>query len=201
MVALYRLAQLNTNQTVMNNRDRVIVFIVGFVLGMLLVSYIFQRRARKEASGEDPWVAHNTAMIEAGAEALPDKVPAIMSTGRIIDFGYLPDETNPQQRVWHLKFKKNYPHVRVSEDIDTEKIICMAADQIKLKLADGVDVTELKPMLDALNLRLRMFNRKEQIAVIGVLSTRIDAVPKTIEAVQPYAELFSVVEPDFIKFK
>ena len=77
----------------------------------------------------------------------------------------------------------------------------MAADQITLKLAEGVDVTELKPMLDALNLRLRMFNRKKQIAVIGVLSTEIDAVPKTIQAVQPYTELFSLVEPDFLKFK
>jgi hypothetical protein len=77
----------------------------------------------------------------------------------------------------------------------------MAADQILIELADGVDVTALKPMLDALQLRLRMFNRKDQIAVVGVLSTQIDAIPATIEALQPYAELFRAVGPDVIEFK
>ena len=62
-------------------------------------------------------------------------------------------------------------------------------------------ITALKPMLDELGLRLRMFNRKDQIAVIGVLSTQIDAVPATIEAVQPYSELFRAVGPDVIEFK
>ena len=56
-------------------------------------------------------------------------------------------------------------------------------------------------MLDDLGLRLRMFNRNEQIAVIGVLTTQIDAVPVTIEAMQPYAELFQKIEPDIIEFK
>lgn len=185
----------------MNNRDRVIVFAVGFVLGMLLVSFILQRRAQKEAIGKDPWAEHNAAAIEAGAEPLPETVPQVMRFGRIIDFGYLPDQTNAVQRVWHLNFDKSYPYVRVTEDLQTGALAYMAADQIKLKLADGVDVTELKPMLDTLDVRLRMFNRKEQIAVIGVLNTEIDAVPKTIEAVQPYAELFSVAEPDYLEFR
>jgi hypothetical protein len=57
-------------------------------------------------------------------------------------------------------------------------------------LAEGVDVTKLKPMLDELGLRLRMFNRKEDLAVIGVLNTQIDAVPSTIEALQPWSDLF-----------
>ncbi len=186
----------------MNNRDRVIVFAVGFALGLLLVSFILQRRTQKESMGEDPWVEHNAAALEAGAEPLPASVPAVIRTGKIIDFGYLPSATEAQQRVWHLKFDKSYPYVRVTEDLQTGTLAYMTADQIKLKLADGVDVTALKPMLNKLGLRLRMFNRKEKIAVIGVLSTAVDAVPETIEAVQPYAELFSTAEPDFIiKFK
>jgi len=185
----------------MNNKDRVIVYIVGFVLGMLLVSLIVQRRARRESTGEDPWVEHNAAAIEAGAEPLPDQIPESIRGGRIIDFGYLPDAAKAQQRVWHLSFEKSYPYVRVTEDMQSGAVAYMAADQIKLKLANGVDVTALKPMLTALDLRLRMFNRKEQIVVIGVLSTEMDAVPRTIEALQPYAHLFALVEPDFLEFK
>jgi hypothetical protein len=48
---------------------------------------------------------------------------------------------------------------------------------------------------------VRMFNRKDQIAVVGVLNTQIDAVPATIEALQPYSELFRAVGPDVIEFK
>ena len=185
----------------MTNRDRIVVFTIGFVLGMLLVSFIFQRRAQKEATGLDPWAEHNAATIEAGAEPLPDAVPEMIRYGKIIDFGYLPNAVDARQKVWHLSFKKKYPFVRVTENLQTGRFEYMAADQILLKLADEVDVTKLKPMLDALNLRLRMFNRKERIAVIGVLTTEIDAVPKTIEAVESYAELFSTVGPDFLEFR
>ena len=185
----------------MTNRDRIVVFAAGFVLGMLLVSFILQRRAQKDATVSDPWAEHNAAAIEAGAEPLPDAVPEIIRSGKIIDFGYLPNEVDARQKIWHLSFKKKYPFVRVTENLQTGRFEYMAADQILLKLADGVDVTKLKPMLNALNLRLRMFNRKERIAVIGVLNTEIDAVPMTIEAVESYAELFSTVEPDFLEFR
>ena len=185
----------------MNNRDRIIVFAIGFVLGMLLVSFILQRRAQKEATAVDPWAEQNAAAIEAGVEPLPNTVPEAIRYGKIIDFGYLPDEVDARQKVWHLNFDKSYPYVRVVENISTGALEYMAADQIVLQLADGVDVTNLKPMLDALELRLRMFNRKQCIAVIGVLSTDLDAVPRTIEAIQPYADLFSTVGPDFIEFK
>jgi hypothetical protein len=77
----------------------------------------------------------------------------------------------------------------------------MAADQISIHLAEGVDVTELKPMLDDLGLRLRMFNRKEGLAVIGVLNTQIDAVPATIEAVQLWSDLFESAEADVLRFQ
>ena len=183
----------------MTNRDRVIVFTVGFALGLVLVSLIFQRRALKASVGEDPWAEHNSAAITAGAEPLPNAALPVMQKGKIIDFGYLPDAANARQKVWHLSFEKSYPYVRVTEEVQTGALAYMAADQILLKLKDDVDVTALKPMLDTLNLRLRMFNRKEGIAVIGVLDTQIDAVPRTIQAVQAYAELFAAVGPDFIQ--
>lgn len=186
----------------MSNRDRIIVFAVGFVLGIILVSAILQRRTQKEEqSVVDPWLLHKAAVVEAGAEVLPKSTPEVILSGKIIDFGYLPSKSNADTKVWHLSFDKSYPYVRITEDISTGKISYMAADQIVVRLKEGVDVTALKPMLDALGLRLRMFNRKEQIAIIGVLNTRIDAVPATIEAIQPYAEFFQTIEPDVIEFR
>ncbi|CAA6693732.1 MULTISPECIES: hypothetical protein [unclassified Lentimonas] len=185
----------------MKKFDRIFVYIVGFILGSLLVSMIMKRRALKEEASVDPWVTHNAAAVEAGAEGLPVGLPEVIQIGKILDFGYLPNEEEAHSRVWHLNFAESYPYVRVVEDLSTGEFSYMAADQILIELADGVDVTALKPMLDELGLRLRMFNRKDQIAVVGVLSTQIDAVPVTIEALQPYSELFQSVGPDVIEFK
>lgn len=100
-----------------------------------------------------------------------------------------------------LNFQKSYPYVRVVENLETGALSYMAADQIRVVLADEVDVTDLKPMLDELKIRLRMFNRKEQLVVLGVLSTEIDAVPATLEALKPWHSLFRQVGPDLIEFK
>ena len=186
---------------VMGKTDRIVIYIVGFVLGSLMVSMLMKRRAYKEETRIDPWVTHNAVAVEAGAEPLPESIPAVMQVGKILNFGYLPNADEPQFKVWHLNFAESYPYVRVEEDLSTGEFSYMAADQILIELADGVDVTALKPMLDHLELRLRMFNRKDQIAVVGVLSTEIDAVPATIEALQPYVELFHAVGPDAIELK
>jgi len=186
----------------MNSKNRIMVYFAGFLLGLMLVSLIMSRRAAREQAAMDPWVAHNTAMLDAGAASLPEGVPPSIQQGRMIDYGLLPDQQAvPRQRVWLLNFKESYPYVRLVEDIASGRLTYMAADQIKIELAERVDVTELKPMLDELGLRLRMFNRKEKIVVIGVLHTGIDAVPDTLDAIQPWAELFTSAEPDWILFK
>jgi hypothetical protein len=46
-----------------------------------------------------------------------------------------------------------------------------------------------------------MFNRKEDLAVIGVLNTQIDAVPTTLEALQPWSDLFESAEADLLRFQ
>ena len=84
------------------------------------------------------------------------------------------------RNVWLLNFDKTYPYIRVVETIATGDQL-YGTDQISIYLSEGVDVIELKPMLDELGLRLGMFNRKG-LAVIGVLNNQIDAVPSTIEA-------------------
>ena len=185
----------------MKQADRTLVYFGGFVLGMVLVSFITMRREAKQDAANDPWLQHNVAMVEAGAAQLPDTVPEPLKIGRMLDFGYLPNEENASERVWLLRFKDSYPNVRLVQDVESEELTFMAADQIKVLLGDGQDVTGLKPMLDDLGLRLRMFNRKEKLAVVGVLHTGIGAVPETMEAIQPWSELFESVEPDWILLK
>lgn len=185
----------------MKNSDRIIVYLVGFTLGMLLVSVILSRRAAREEAAVDPWVAHNAEVIASGAEPLPSGMPASIHKGKIIDFGFLPHVDAPAERVWLLNFDKSYPYVRAVEDLDSGEFSYMAADQITILLAEGVDVTELKPMLDELGLRVRMFNRKDRLVVVGVLNTQIDAVPATIRAVQPWSELFVTALPDVLRFQ
>lgn len=187
----------------MKNGDRVTVYLVGFVLGTLLVSLILSRRAAKETQPPERWVLEQQAglSLEEG-EALPEGVPDFIREGTLLGFGYLPEGgAEPEERVWLLNFDKSYPYVRVVQNIETGSVNYMAADQILIQLKAGVDVTELKPMLDALDIRLRMFNRSERIAVVGVLGTALDGVAATVEAVQPYAALFELAEPDWLLFK
>jgi hypothetical protein len=77
----------------------------------------------------------------------------------------------------------------------------MAADQIQVELAEGVDVTDLSPMLDALQLRLRNFNRKHDSVVLGVLHQGLDAVPDTLKALEPWALLIKSAQPDTLRFR
>ena len=185
----------------MRSSQRVMVYLLGFIFGSLLVSMILSRRASKGEATVDPWVIHNMEAVAVGAEPLPNHMPASIQRGKIIGFGYLPDEEKAEERVWLLNFDKTYPYIRAVETIASGDLSFMAADQISIYLHEGVDVTELKPMLDELGLRLRMFNRRKGLAVVGVLNTQIDAVPSTIEAVQPWRDLFESVEADVLRFQ
>lgn len=185
----------------MNGNNRIVVYFAGFLIGMLMVSLIMSRRAARERAQADPRLTHNIAMVEAGAEPLPEYAHESIRQGLIIDYGLLPNETEASERVWLLKFEESYPNVRVVEILEVGELRYMAADQIKLTMKSGVDVTELKPMLDELGLRLRMFNRKEKLAVVGVLHTGISAIPDTLDAIQPWSELYDKAEPDWILFK
>ena len=185
----------------MNNSERVGVYFIGFIIGMVIVSLLLARRAREAEQGEDPWYQHQAQVEEGGFEPLPQTVESVMLSGDVLRFGFLPNANEPVERVWLLNFRESYPYVRIVENLKTHELSYMAADQIRAELAEEVDVTELKPMLDTLNLRLRMFNRKERVVVLGVVSTQIDAVPETLRAIEPWREYFTTVTPDWIEFK
>jgi hypothetical protein len=187
----------------MKTKERIFIYVIGVAIGMVLVSVLISRRSEKAKQAVDPWVLHNRDVIDAGAaEPLPSKLPDVLQAGMILDFGYLPSGSEvPQARVWLMNFKDSYPYVRVVEQLSDGAIEYMAADQILIVLKPGIDVTELKPILDTLGLRVRMFNRKEHILVVGVISTEIDAVDQTIELLRPWSEKYSSISPDFIRLQ
>ena len=164
----------------MKNSERIVVYSLGFILGMLLVSTIFMRRAAFRDTTSDSIQDTVYLATVARFEALPQDVESVILKGQILDFGYLPSDLDRQQRVWLLKFKKSYPHVRVVQSLESGALTYSAADQIKLTLRPDIDVTDLSPMLKALELRLRNFSRKHNIAIIGVLDTKMNVFPASI---------------------
>lgn len=186
----------------MKNTERIFVYFIGFLIGLLMVSAILMRRAaRKEAAIADPWAHHIKAAAAVAAEPLPPEVEPAILKGAIMSFGHLPANETPRERIWIMNFKDSYPYVRIVQDLQSGTLHYMAADQIKIKLAPGIDVAALSPLLDTLGLRLRNFNRKHGIVVLGVLNTSIEAVPQTLEALKPWAELIERAEPDTIRFR
>lgn len=186
----------------MKNTERFFVFFVGFMIGLAIVTLILMRRAaREDAVVADPWAFHLEAAAAVDAEPLPREVEPAMLKGRVLRFGYLPAEGNPRERVWIINFDDSYPYVRIVEDLKSGSLYYMAADQVKVGLAEGVDVTALSPALEALGLRLRNFNRKHRVVVLGVLNTGLEAVPQTLAALEPWAELIELAEPDYIHFR
>lgn len=187
----------------MKTKERIFIYFIGVLIGLLIVSILLSRRADKASQSVDPWIAHNRDIIDTGAaEPLPDALPSVLQSGMILDFGYLPkDAESPKERVWLMNFEESYPYVRVVEQIADSSIQYMAADQILIELKPGIDVTEMKPVLDSLGLRVRMFNRKEQLLVVGVVSTALDAVDQTIELLRPWSAKYTSISPDFIRLQ
>lgn len=186
----------------MKHTERYFVFFVGFMIGLAIVSLILMRRAaREDAVIADPWTHHLESAAAVAAEPLPPQVEPAMLKGKVLQYGYVPVEGDARQRVWILRFEDSYPYVRIVEDLKNGSLQYMAADQIQLKLMDGVDVAALSPALEQLGLRLRNFNRKHGVVVLGVLHTGMEAVPQTLAALEPWAELIELAEPDYIQFR
>ena len=90
--------------------------------------------------------------------------------------------------------------MRVVEDLGTGALSYMAADQICVELAEGVDDG---PQADAgcLATALADVQPQERVVVLGVLHTGIDAVPATLAALEPWSDSFLASGPDWIEFK
>lgn len=65
----------------MKTSERFTVYIVGFLVGMVIVSMMMARRAAKRDQAIDPWHQHHEQVQAAGVEPLPEGVQAAMLEG------------------------------------------------------------------------------------------------------------------------
>jgi len=182
----------------MKQKDRFYIFGIGVLLGCVLVSLMMNRREASREMARESW-SHVPAE-SAGADgvpALPEELAEAMRAGKVLYF----EEAGDGSKVWVLGFTDSYPYVRVVEDSETGSLRYMAADQVVVELADGVDVSAMRSVARDLRVNVRMFNRRENRVVIGTVVSGAQAVPETIAALEPYADLYKSAQPDYILFR
>jgi hypothetical protein len=173
--------------------ERIGIFIIGVLIGCVLVSILVGRREAFKEASDATWTGPG---IEFEGPPLPDGVESVLDEGRLL-FHW----ASPEESVWVVGFTDRYPFVRVVWSAQTDAFTYMAADQVVIQMREGVDVAALKPALDQLGVRIRMFNRRENVAVIGTISSGANAVPDTLLALEQFADLFISATPDPIRFR
>ena len=184
----------------MKQTDRIVIFIIGFTIGTFLVSIYFENKSLKKEKEEEK-VSDAWSELDDDVPKLPNSLPNVFLKGILIASGTLINENGEEEKIWIMEFKSSYPFVRIVENISQDTLKVMAADQILIHLKEGIDVTDVQPMLKELGLNVRMFNRDKNIIVISVLNRELDSIPKTIAALRPWDKLFDSASPDFIQVK
>ena len=184
----------------MKQTDRIVIFIIGFTIGTILVSiYLENKSQKKEAAKEQ--VLEAWSEMDEGTLNLPESLPAVFLKGSLIASGTLINSNGEDENIWILEYKSSYTFVRIVENVSQQTLEVMAAAQVLIHLREGVDVTDFQPMLKALGLNVRMFNREKKIMVISVLNRELDAIPQTLSALSPWNGLFDSATPDFIQVR
>ena len=169
--------------------SRVYVFFLGFLISTILITLYLDF---KSSSKEDKI----NELVTKDHEPFPEKVPDVLKSGRCIDAGFIENEY-----VWIMEYSNNYPFVRISRNLDDDTIQFMAADQFILKVKDNYKITDFKPILDSLNLRVRTFNKNENILVVEVFNRNLDAFHKTLQELEDWKYMLDYVRPDYIEVK
>lgn len=175
--------------------DRIIIYGIGFAIGTLALSFYWQIKSAQADTEQQ------TAQQYSETEAqlpFPESLPEVFTQGRVLVSGSQTNAEGEGETIWIVEYKKSYPFVRIVENHVRGSLEMMAADQVLLYLNEGVDVTDLQPALNSIGLRVRMFNRDEQVMVVSVLNDALNAVPQTLEALEPWSDLLESSTPDYI---
>jgi len=143
----------------LSQKEKLLVYGIGVVLGFLLLSYY--QRTREDGDGGDKRFltsVFQSLIEEAGLRNLPEGSPDYLRDSELL--GYLatrPDETGQFEYIWILSVREGHPRIRVVESLkispEKETLLSvgyrvMAADEILVSLQSGATVEQLDALLE-----------------------------------------------------
>lgn len=148
---------------VLTDKERVTTFLIGIVLGCLVVAGLLQRRNHRQSQHEQIY----NAPVPEWAEALPKAVPEILHRGKILQFE---KKEGPITRSWILEYERNYPFVLIQENTNQSppKYQYIAADSIHTTPKSGATYKDYREQLKDLKLFPREHHKKQNVIIVGI---------------------------------
>lgn len=196
----------------MRNRDRLIVYAAGVLLGLVLLGFL--QRQRQDADGEPKRFLHGVFqrwVDESGLRNLPDGSPEYLRRSRLR--AYLttrPDEEGRFEYIWILDVEEGHPRVRVVEalriDLEAERVrsegyAVMAADQLLVALQPGADLEAFDDLLAGRGMARLEFLAGPQMWLVELGQGDVLTVPSAAVALERHGELVREARPRFITWR
>lgn len=193
-------------------KEKVGVYAMGLVLGIVLVSLIQrERRSGEESGGRFLGKAIESMIESSGLRNLPEGSPDYLRESRLLDYLLtLPDASGRFEYIWILEVEEGYPRVRVIEQLEqrgpeepwvSQGFSIMAADQVLVQPAPGVEPEALDPYLQSLSWSRGDFFAGPQAWVVQLDESAPLSVPKAIRRLAEAEELVQAAFPLIIHWK
>lgn len=151
----------------LSDKERISTFLIGSLIGCLIVAGLLQRRSHRLNEHDKI----RNASVPEWAEPLPEAptIPVALQFGKILEFDKSEEGTS---RSWILQYEKNYPFVLIKEDASSHPptYVFYAADIIKTSPKPGVTYKDYQEKLAEINLFPRgNYLRKFNVINVGIL--------------------------------
>ena len=166
---------------VLTDKERVSTFLIGILLGCLIVAGLLDRRNKRKAAHEEI----TNAPVPEWAQPLPENLPAALQRGKIKEFQETQD---PPSRTWIVEYESNYPFVLIQEDASTTPPThkFTAADRLVTTPKEGATYKDYQEQLIKLELQPREHFKKKGIIIVGILDPNIEKLPATLETLRKH---------------
>ncbi|MEM9026001.1 MAG: hypothetical protein AAGB06_03605 [Verrucomicrobiota bacterium] len=187
-----------------SGKERLMIFGVGFGLGVLLVGFIHNRRAADGPEGTESMAKKviRDVVSSTGVKPLPEGTPEILRQSRLHSFDVITSrQDGSATTVWNLEMLEGmWPWVRVSskQEVDQNQppeVIVMAGDRFLVELKPGVARADLESMVRERNMEYLTYYKGTNQHVIGISPGMPLAIPLSIKLFQE--EIDIVQKADF----
>lgn len=190
-----------------SGKERYVVFGVGVALGLVLISFIHQRRAAADPTGDSMMKkVFRDSITSAGVENLPEGTHPSLRQSRLFSLDRLP---SPQSRtlrtVWMLEMLEGpWPWVRVeritplaAEDATAiaPEVNVALADRLLVQLQPGRTPEELDNLLAPMQLTRMQYYRASDSHVIHFDRLGPMALPALLNQLQEQHDLIASASP------